>query len=113
MPAVAVRLRQALPACGLGTEDAQREGRDMDFEEWLKGPGGRHCLKVLAAFGVEGGKTVLELAFVVGGIDQAQRDRTLIRASGMSTAEAAPRRFTAYVMPVLADGRKPSGWGCQ
>ena len=52
----------------------------MEFDEWLeRTPGGKHCKAILAAFGVEAGASLLELAFVAGQIDQARKDRSLIR----------------------------------
>ncbi len=52
----------------------------MNFDDWLqKTPGGRHCLTILAASGCEAGAVVLELAFVAGQIDQAERDRALMQ----------------------------------
>lgn len=51
----------------------------MGFDAWLETTGGKHCLAVLAAFGVEPASSILELAFVAGQVDQAQKDRCLIR----------------------------------
>ncbi len=52
----------------------------MNFDRWLtETPGGRHCLTILAASECEAGPVVLELAFVAGQIDQAERDRALMQ----------------------------------
>jgi hypothetical protein len=52
----------------------------MSFEDWLQNtPGGRHCTAIFAASGCEAGPALLELAFVAGQIDQAEKDRALIR----------------------------------
>ncbi len=52
----------------------------MSFENWLQNtPGGRHCSAILAVSGCEAGPALLELAFVAGQIDQAEKDRALIR----------------------------------
>ena len=63
----------------VGVEKASK-GDEMNFGDWLQNtPGGRHCTAIMAGFGCEAGPALLELAFVAGQIDQAEKDRALIR----------------------------------